>query len=180
MMNDIRNLRTELGLSQQQLADLLGVSRSLLSLAELGRRQLTPSALLRLTELVASMRRDGGKEIEEAEMDPSVNMRLETLRNEQEAERAQRRNEMLSLRDRLQRRLAEKEARYQKSAMAIHQMRSEMLLLEDLVIVTDTLTTQLSRAMKTWEMNHPVHCRPLVWRIAELNALLTLLNTPGK
>lgn len=42
MPNPLRSYREKRGLSQQALAELLGVSRGLVSLIETGERQITP------------------------------------------------------------------------------------------------------------------------------------------
>ena len=50
-----RETRTRLGLSQEQLAEQLGISRSALSMAEYGRRNLPVAALLKLAQLEIKM-----------------------------------------------------------------------------------------------------------------------------
>jgi transcriptional regulator with XRE-family HTH domain len=47
--------RTRLGLSQQQLAEQLGVSKATISMAETGRRKLPTAALIRLAQLEIKM-----------------------------------------------------------------------------------------------------------------------------
>ena len=51
-MSKTKNIRTHLGITQQQLAMLLGVSRSTLSLYELGKRNLPIEAKIKLTQLL--------------------------------------------------------------------------------------------------------------------------------
>lgn len=46
-MNDLKKLREELGLSQEELANYLGVGRSLISLVEINQRELPAKASLR-------------------------------------------------------------------------------------------------------------------------------------
>lgn len=50
-MNDIKKLRGGLGLSQEQLAIYLNIERGLLSMAEIGKRELPTDALLKLNTL---------------------------------------------------------------------------------------------------------------------------------
>ena len=50
-MNSILRLRKKCGLSQQAVADYIGVSRSLVNLAEKGLRELPKAALIKLGEL---------------------------------------------------------------------------------------------------------------------------------
>ncbi|MES2650054.1 MAG: helix-turn-helix transcriptional regulator [Bacteroidota bacterium] len=50
-----KQTRDMLGLSQQELADYLGVSRNLYSMAEIDKRQLPTAALMKLTGLHASL-----------------------------------------------------------------------------------------------------------------------------
>lgn len=51
-MRSLQTIREELGLSQQELADYLGVSRSLIALSETGRRQLPFDVLQRIFPLM--------------------------------------------------------------------------------------------------------------------------------
>ncbi len=55
-MRSMKRLRETLGLSQEQLAIYLGVTRSLLSMAEMGKRSLPVKAFVKLSELEKSLR----------------------------------------------------------------------------------------------------------------------------
>ncbi|GAB4403087.1 MAG: hypothetical protein OHK0053_27620 [Microscillaceae bacterium] len=57
--NTLYQLRMALGFSQQDLADYLGLSRSMVALCENGHRSLPTAALLRLNDLVLLL--DNGK-----------------------------------------------------------------------------------------------------------------------
>jgi len=50
-MNGLKNIREKLGLSQQDIAHWLCISRSLVTLVELGSRSLPSAALIKLSEL---------------------------------------------------------------------------------------------------------------------------------
>ena len=50
-MNSIKQIRNQVGINQQDLADYLGVVRSAVALAETNRQQLPTNALLKLDEL---------------------------------------------------------------------------------------------------------------------------------
>jgi transcriptional regulator with XRE-family HTH domain len=50
-MKGLKNIREKLGLSQQDMAHWLGISRSLVTLVELGSRSLPSAALIKLSEL---------------------------------------------------------------------------------------------------------------------------------
>ncbi len=50
-MKNVNSLRQTLGLTQQRMAALIGVSRSLLAMYELGQRELPPKALIALSEM---------------------------------------------------------------------------------------------------------------------------------
>lgn len=54
-MNSIKKLREALGLTQQQLADYLSVTRSELSMAEINHRQLPGPAMLKMAALQQGM-----------------------------------------------------------------------------------------------------------------------------
>jgi predicted transcriptional regulator len=58
---DLRSERQRLGLAAWQLADRLGVSESCITRWELGSRQPRAALLLRLTALLAQLRRDQHK-----------------------------------------------------------------------------------------------------------------------
>lgn len=50
-MNDIKKIRKGLGFSQQHFADYLGIDRGLLSMVEIGKRELPTAALIKLNML---------------------------------------------------------------------------------------------------------------------------------
>ncbi|MEO7584690.1 MAG: helix-turn-helix domain-containing protein [Ferruginibacter sp.] len=51
-MNASKEIRQKFGLSQEQMAQYLSVSRSLLSLHEIGKRDLPTAAMVKLSELL--------------------------------------------------------------------------------------------------------------------------------
>ena len=55
-MNDLRNIRRNLGLTQQAMAEYLGVSRQMISMSESRQRSLPVPALLRLQQLTDAAR----------------------------------------------------------------------------------------------------------------------------
>jgi transcriptional regulator with XRE-family HTH domain len=55
-MKTSSSISAQLGVSQRQLAAVLGVSRSLISLFELGRRSLPPKALSQLTQMLEGVK----------------------------------------------------------------------------------------------------------------------------
>ena len=64
-MSTLKDLRLSLGLTQQQLADMLGITRTQLSMAELNRRLLPTSALLRMGNLEIQITAQTSSRIEE-------------------------------------------------------------------------------------------------------------------
>jgi len=50
-------IREQLGLSQQQLADYLGISRALLSLVEANQRSLPTNASIKETQLIQAIQK---------------------------------------------------------------------------------------------------------------------------
>ncbi len=64
-MNFLSNIRAQLGISQQNLAFLLGISREQLNLAEMGRRQLPATALNTVVQLQEALLQKG-KEVKPA------------------------------------------------------------------------------------------------------------------
>lgn len=49
---NIKSCRENLGLTQQQFCEFLGIERSTLSMVELGKRSLSVAALIKLGELI--------------------------------------------------------------------------------------------------------------------------------
>jgi transcriptional regulator with XRE-family HTH domain len=67
-MQSLKNLRAQLGLSQIQFSDLLGISSGLIALAETGKRSLPGNArkiVLQLNQLISTMEPDDSDSIPE-------------------------------------------------------------------------------------------------------------------
>jgi transcriptional regulator with XRE-family HTH domain len=170
-MENIREIRRAIGLSQHELADMLGLSRSLLSLVETGHRRLPTSALLRLTEMRIS-----------TEKSPEHFLEEKAEATEQDAhfihdEIQLRLDRAVSLRENIQRELDDMTRRYLGAELGAAMLQKEMALYEGVPRVTQKLQGRLSRQLRIRENAAPGKQLLLQLRIDELSALIALYQS---
>jgi len=103
-MNAIKQKRRELGMTQQQLAEVLGITRSALSMIELGQRPLYPHLYDKLNELKASVDQP-------SQIDANVTEALEAFK--------------VKSRAKLERMIFEKEHELEKAQFRLSEMREK-------------------------------------------------------
>ncbi|MFN8699719.1 MAG: helix-turn-helix domain-containing protein [Flavobacteriales bacterium] len=170
-MENIREIRRAIGLSQHELADMLGLSRSLLSLVETGHRRMPTSALLRLTEMRISTEKNHALVSEEENVAAEDDVHF--IREEIQL----RLDRAISLRENIQRELDDMTRRYLGAELGAAMLQKEMALYEGVPRVTQKLQGRLSRQLRIRENAAPGKQLLLQLRIDELSALIALYQS---
>ena len=165
-MENIREIRKAIGLSQHELADMLGLSRSLLSLVETGQRHMPTSALLRLTQLRISTEQNPA--LVSAEENPPAEDDALFIREEIQL----RLDRTIALRENLQRARHDMSRRFLAAELGAAMLQKEMALYEGVTRVTQKLEARLSRQLRIRENAAPRKQLLLQLRIDELSALI--------
>lgn len=170
-MKTLKAFRKDFGLSQSALAEMLGVSRSTITMAESGRRKLPSAAFVRLVDF-SNLADDAGEK------------GLEMKDESSEEEFAQRYVAMLSdklasyeseLLD-LQQNLEKIEVSRSRAAMTMAMLNKERTLFSGLDSYTAQLDMKMEKVHSIYKSNDPTQKPEMSWRIIELQSLISLVR----
>jgi transcriptional regulator with XRE-family HTH domain len=174
-MQSIIALRKALGLSQQDLARMAGVSRAVVSMAESGHRNIPNILLVKLGELqrrLAAGEADGlPAGFAEALTEPEE---FAAVREAQRLEEEKTLFKLRAEREKLITKLTRMETLHTTALRAMQIAARERVLFEGIPSYIEPLEAAHAAALADWQRSHPLLQRPLRLRIAELDAGILL------
>lgn len=166
-MNDIKLTRESLGFSQEHLANYLGIERGLLSMVEIGKRELPTDALLKLNMLELAIPQNGlaaRMPLISAELEKQQNLLQDFLQQEQQL--------LLQKANDLQKQLTIVTTNYEKALRLLQAVRSLQQALPKIAKnERDLLWYALTEAMLLEKINANdlVVQKKLEWEIESLH-----------
>ncbi len=169
---DLKNLRRELGTTQIELAEMLGVSRAILSMVEIGQRTLPDHALLKLSRIQRKLEENNSNQTKSKsndvygeEQQKEIDQHIEKVKG------------LLFIREKLRDKAKGQLIRMRmKNAGALESIRlveEELKLFEGIETYTGKLNIRRDNAIKLNEDTHPVKQLILQLRLAEMEAMVT-------
>lgn len=169
---DLKNLRRELGTTQIELAEMLGVSRAILSMVEIGQRTLPDHALLKLSRIQRKLEENNSNQTKSKsndvygeEQQKEIDQHIEKVKG------------LLFIREKLRDKAKGQLIRMRmKNAGALESIRlveEELKLFEGIETYTGKLNIRRDNAIKLNEDTHPVKQFILQLRLAEMEAMVT-------
>ncbi len=171
-MIELKNIRKELGITQSEIARTLGVSRSIISMAESGFRSLPDYAFVKLGELKKSAEQfaDHNKDENSYEKFQDelgiriLEMNALVLKRENLISTAE--NDLMMMRQ-----------KYSRIKESIRVMSDELKMYEGIVSYTAKISDKLKQAEAALVKTNPVQQRILFFRIKEIEALVNVAKT---
>ena len=158
-MNFIKETRKELGLTQTTLAEILGLSRVNLAMAETGSRPLSSDNVIKLCKLKMKSMRE--PELKMDDHYEQILLNQETFRSGllKQIEKSEKSLQLA------EQKLAKMENKYNGAIEALKVIEAERKIFEGVSQYIQKLDEELARQKKTWIDNHPASRIQLEWNI---------------
>jgi transcriptional regulator with XRE-family HTH domain len=166
-MQKITELRKSLGLSQDELAQMAGVSRAAVSMAESGHRAIPNALLVKLGEI---QRRLNAQVADDLVVPEQFVAEFEAQRKEVQKGL----DKLIQQHDKTRERLNRMEFNYRSAALALEVAAREHHLFADVPSYLSKIEASLQAAMDDRERNHPVRQQLIRLKLAEQEACIAL------